>query len=155
MNDYNKILAEFMKHKALWMNDFCKIPHDWYFIDADEEEILSWDQESSKKIWEKIKICVEKNEASGLNFKLCPFCYKNNYDHSLTKPGRYNPACIECGYGKRHGICTDTANKCHFRKILDEFGKVRLNIYKCLANDYYTLLINRLESQYFKEGKGD
>ena len=83
---YRKILTEFMKKKSLWMNDYCKIPKEWYFVDGDEQEIMSWDDETAKSIWEKIKICIEKNEASGLNYKLCPFCYKNNYNHALTRP---------------------------------------------------------------------
>ncbi|MCL1865362.1 MAG: hypothetical protein FWF73_06070 [Spirochaetes bacterium] len=143
---YGKSLARFMKEKSLWMNDFCKIPNEWYFVDGDEKEILTWDEKISQVIWEKIKISIEKNEASGLNYKLCPFCYKNNYDHALTKQGRHNPACIDCGYGKRHGICTDDAAKSEFRKILEQFNNKRLNIYKCLSNDYYKLSIKKLET---------
>jgi len=143
---YKQILTEFMKQKSIWMNDYCKIPNEWYFVNGDEQEIMSWDDETAKLIWEKIKICIEKNEASGLNYKLCPFCYKNNYNHTLTRPGRHNPSCIDCGYGKRHGICTDDESKSEFRKILEQFNRERLNIYKCLANDYYILTIKKLEA---------
>jgi len=134
-----------MKEKSLWMYDFCKIDSEWYFVDGDEKEIMTWDEKIAQSIWEKIKVCIEKNEASGLNYKLCPFCYKNNYNHDLTKPGRHNPACIDCEYGERHGICTDNSDKSEFRRILEYFDNKRLNIYKCLANDYYKLLIKRLE----------
>lgn len=151
MDGYNNILSDFMKQKSIWMNDFCNIPSEWYFVDEDEKEIFSWDEKTARQIWEKIKTCIEKNEASGLNYKLCPFCYKNKYNHSLTKPGRCNPSCIECGYGTRHGKCTEDASKSQYKKILDEFAKVHMNVYKCLANDYYTLTIAKLESKYLNK----
>ncbi len=151
MNRYNKLLISFMESKANNLQEMCTIPKEWYFQEGDREEILSWSDKEAKKYWEQIEKRILRHQASGITYELCPFCYRNEYNHAITVSKRHNPSCMKCGYGKRHGICTKIfthgEEKSQFQKILQTLKDEGINIYKTFSNGHYKALIEKLKSE--------
>ncbi|PKL41250.1 MAG: hypothetical protein CVV44_01045 [Spirochaetae bacterium HGW-Spirochaetae-1] len=145
MKDYNSMLAQYMERISTYLNDTLSIPKEWHYKQEDFDEILTWDRESAKHVWIKLEKRIKANLCSGLNFRLCPFCTKNSYDHRITRPNRVNPACRECGYGKRHGVCTLFNKKIsEFQKILETFKLDRVDINRTLSNHFYNSLVEEI-----------
>jgi hypothetical protein len=93
------------------------------------------------------------HESAGLRYELCPFCHKNDYDHKATGPKNINPSCILCGYGARHGFCTDhKSGKSEYWKILKIFERDRVDMYRFLSSEYYIELFQEIEKE-FLQGK--
>jgi len=147
MKEYNQVLSSIMREKSFFLAKMLNIPGEWYFMEDDHEEIMSWTPDEAKDIWNKIEKRILKHQASGLNYELCPFCYKEDYNHAITVSKRHNPSCVNCGYGKRHGICISrqTGDKeSQFQKILCAFKSEGINVYKTLSNGHYKKLIEKL-----------
>jgi len=138
-----------MEAKSHSLERYVSIPKEWYFLEGDREEIMSWDENVAEDIWDKMKKNIFKKACAGIRYDLCPFCFRNNYRHIKDDPNATNPSCLACGYGKRHGVCTHHHDvKSDFVKILCSFEKNRVNIYKTMSNDYYKNLANKLEEKY-------
>lgn len=154
MKDYNAIIAMFMERISLYMYEALGIPKEWHYTQEDLEEIYSWDEESARRVWKNIEKRVISNNCSGLNFRLCPFCNKNNYNHKNSSPRQVNPACKACGYGKRHGICTESnSRKSEFQKILNTFKIDRVDICRTLSNSFYRNIIEELAEKVLLKEK--
>jgi len=151
MKKFNQLLASFMESKSINLKEMYTIPQEWYFLEEDREEIMSWPEKDAKKYWEKLEKNIFKNQASGLNYELCPFCYKNDYNHAITVSKRHNPSCMKCGYGERHGICTKIFNTgeemSQFQKILQTLKDEGINVYKTFSNGSYKSLIEKLKAE--------
>lgn len=156
MKEYNAMLAMFMERISSYMYEALGIPKEWHYIKADLEEIYSWDEDTARNVWKKIENRVIQNNCSGLNFRLCPFCTKNDYDHKKSSPRQINPACRACGYGQRHGICTETnSRKSEFQKILDTFKIDRVDICRTLSNSFYRNVVEELAEHVLLKNTGD
>ena len=85
-------LVKFMRGKAKEIEKLTGIRKEKYFDNQDAWNIVIWEDEKSKKIWERIKSSVGKNVCE-LHVALCPFClyYKNK--------------CMICTYGINHDGC--------------------------------------------------
>jgi|GEM_PF-351221 len=157
MKNYNKLLSSFMELKSIHLEEMTTIPKEWYFVDGDRDEIMSWDEGEAEKIWIKMDKRIEKHNASGLNYELCPFCYFNNYNHEITVSKRHNPSCMKCGYGQRHGICTEIyqseEEQSQFQRILRTLKLEGFNVYKTLSNGYYKSLAEKLEDEFLSRKK--
>ncbi len=150
------MLAMFMERISSYMFEALDIPKEWHYINADLEEIYSWDEDTARGVWKKIEKRVLQNNCSGLNFRICPFCTKNNYDHKKSNKKQVNPSCRSCGYGQRHGVCTETnSRKSEFQKILNTFKIDRVDICRTLSNSFYRNVIEELSERVLLKRSGD
>ena len=148
MKQYNTMLAMFMERISSYMYDALGIPKEWHYTKADLDEIYSWDEDTARRVWKKIEKRVLQPNCSGLNYRICPFCTKNDYDHRKSSPRQCYPACIKCGYGQRHGVCTETnSRKSEFQKILNTFKIDRVDICRTLSNSFYRNVIEDLSEK--------
>jgi hypothetical protein len=151
MKPYNESLAVFMEKKAEWMNRELSIPRDMYFAPGDREEILGWDEGDAKDIWKRIKENVFVRHCAGLRYELCPFCHKNGYKHEECGVVIKKQICEACGYGFRHGLCTDQGEgKSQYRSILRTFELDRVDMYRFFSVQYYSGTIKEIEAAVFK-----
>jgi len=147
MKPYNDALASFMEKKAEWMNDELSIPRDMYFTPEDRAEIMTWEEDEAREIWRKMKENVDHHHCSGLRYELCPFCHKNGYNHHGCGVTIKNQSCEVCGYGYRHGICTDQkSGLSQYRKILKAFEDERVDMYRFFSTGFYQNLIRDIET---------
>ncbi len=148
MKAYNDALASFMEKKAEWMNRELSIPEEMYFTPEDRAEIMGWDEEEAREIWTRIKENVSHHQCAGLRYELCPFCHKNGYKHHDCGVTIKNQSCEICGYGYRHGQCTDQkSGQSQYRKILKAFEDERVDMYRFFSTTYYHELIEELEKR--------
>ncbi len=147
MKPYNDALASFMEKKAEWMNNELSIPNDMYFTPEDRAEIMTWEEDEARDIWLKIKENVD-NLCAGLRYELCPFCHKNGYTHQDLGTSAVNQSCELCGYGFRHGICTDQkSGLSQYRIILKTFEDQRVDVYRFFSAGFYQDLIQEIETK--------
>jgi hypothetical protein len=146
MKPYNNALALFMERKAESMNRELAIPGEMYFTPEDRDEIMTWDENEAKEIWIKIKENTESHHCAGLRYELCPFCHKNGYKHHDCGVTIKNQSCEVCGYGYRHGMCTDQkSGLSQYRKILKIFENERVDIYRFFTSGFYQQITREIE----------
>ncbi len=51
MKKFNQLLASFMESKSINLKEMYTIPQEWYFLEEDREEIMSWPEKDAKKYW--------------------------------------------------------------------------------------------------------
>ena len=126
-------IIKFMRMKAERIKELVGV--DFYFEDEDEKEILNWDDEVARKVWEEIKSNIEHARVCGLPGHTCPFCVYYAFQcFDKTDVGR----CDECGYGKRHGICFLVDSDYHKIKQKGICGKD-------LSDEWYKKVIEEIE----------
>jgi hypothetical protein len=152
MKPYNEALAVFMEKKADWMNRELSIQRDMYFTTGDREEIMSWSEDDAKDIWKRLKDNVNHHHCSGLRYELCPFCHKYGYKHEECGVVIKNQICEVCGYGYRHGPCTDQRiGKSQYRTILRTFEVDRVDMYRFFSVQYYQDMMKEIEDTIIKK----
>ena len=100
-----------------------------YINDGDREDILSWPDEECKRIYEIIRENIE-NGFSGLYGETCPWCYRS---WACSKE--------QCSYAQRHGVCTNSAEKNDWCRIIDGIDHETL-----FSNEIYKHIIFQIES---------
>ena len=139
MNLDHKFIIDLMEFKKAKLKDFLKQDKcdivDKYFTEEDKKDILSWNNNSANFVcMELINNILDGYD--GLPFHLCPFCLYCNL------------MCGKCSYGRRHGICTNTAS--NYGQMLYEVDRKKIT--KCITSeDYLDFLTNHERYKQLKE----
>ena len=93
VNTFNarQFIVDFMKKKR-------ELSHEAYLYQRDIDEI---ENEWSDKECEKVAGVILSRKELGFGGTSCPFCVK------------FSGHCVNCSYGKRHGVCSDHDSDFH------------------------------------------
>jgi len=119
---YTDKVVEFFRQKAMFFMANSGIR---CLIREDLEDLASFSEQENKKAY---KIIVDNIKKGGqdLDARLCPWCILLDTD------------CKKCGYGKRHGICSEHTSA--YTRIGDTFnGKFENERYLMIIESISTL----------------
>jgi len=89
------------------------------FDKKDFEEIeYQWSEEQCIRLCEIIKNNTQK-EIFILSSAMCPWCIK----YSIYFDGYKRTECNLCGYGNRHGICSEEGSL--FKKLINKYEEIK------------------------------
>ena len=145
MKKYNLYLCNFMDFKGKRMETELTIPRVWYFNEGDREDLMNWEEADAEKVWNRMKKNVHEHHCSGLRYEFCPFCHFHEYIHAARGKSVQNPSCLKCGYGRRHGICSDAEGASDFRKIISQFEAGMVDVYRYFSTNYYADALKQAE----------
>ena len=130
---YREMLVEFMEGKQALL-DKLGIHSPRYFTEQDKEEMLGWDEDVARKVFNRIEKEIDDGECS-LTEYVCPFCLvvMDCWDFE---------DCNSCGYGKRHGFCREMNSE--FRDIIRLLDMVKRATF---TNDFYRSLLRKIKNK--------
>ena len=127
---WNDLLVLVLEEKTRMLINAGLNEPELFLTQNDKEEIMNWDEKICEKVFKQMKSNIEKSKnIFGLNGLVCPFCVYAD----ICKI-----QCIDCVYGKNHGICDITAS---------DTGEILIkckNINYYLSNKFYKELFHKL-----------
>ena len=150
---WNDVIVMFMDKKTERLLENGLEDKELYFDNKDKEEILSWPEETCKRIVKKIVFYCKHHDAlsdiSGLSWYMCPFCL---YCDMME----YN--CSDCKYAKNHnGDCAlpfIAADASDIHRLYLKFGQITFQ--NILTAEFYQKTIEsliKLKEEYDKNNK--
>ena len=142
MIDFGIALVMFMQEKAKLLEEY-NINPEVYFNNKDMYDILRWNKEDVEHVWWKLKKNIAEKRAYGLGGDVCPFCIYYKLHSNLI--------CVNCSYGKRHGICeNDNSNMELIKKYIQAKG---ITFGKIFSNCWYISKIEEIETKLRAEAE--
>jgi len=123
---YKEKIIQFMKIK----NSYISSKTLYYVYKEDFDEIKMWSEKLCQKIYESIREYIQSDSDTRsfcMDTSICPWCVKDSFS--------YEDDCLECGYGKRHGICRESSSLYYKLSMLNRFSILTMYEYKMIIDD--------------------
>lgn len=162
---YQKALVKFLKAKNEYLkSEIMDVRAPEYFDKLDEKNILKWNDEQAKQIYERIKLNIKSKETiAGLYSDTCPWCIDRLINYVEED---FYCECV-CEYGENHGVCENDSfyDNCDHDSeycescieyencdYLSDWRKLnKFDFY--ISNDFYKKLIEEIDNWINKVGK--